>query len=87
MGNTTTCTADVTVTHNTAGKHAPEISGCPADVTYSADSGTCSKIVTYTPPTATDVVNGFQYDFAECFWTISEPGDSDVDFLELPGLW
>ncbi|MBT1698108.1 HYR domain-containing protein [Fulvivirgaceae bacterium PWU4] len=48
-GNTSTCSFKVTVVDNTA----PVLSGCPADMTVSADAG-CQAVVTWTAPTATD---------------------------------
>jgi gliding motility-associated-like protein len=53
-GNQSTCSFTVTVTDNTA----PVIAGCPADFSVSADAATCSAVVTWTPPTATDACVG-----------------------------
>ncbi|MDN5204999.1 HYR domain-containing protein [Fulvivirgaceae bacterium BMA10] len=49
-GNTAVCSFDVTVEDN----EDPVITGCPSNITISADAGVCTKNVTWTVPTATD---------------------------------
>ncbi|HPR26299.1 HYR domain-containing protein, partial [Lentimicrobium sp.] len=48
--NTATCSFTVTVSDT----QAPVISGCPANITRTAGSGSCSATVSWTEPTATD---------------------------------
>jgi len=48
--NETTCSFDVVVSDN----ELPQLSSCPSNITVSADAGTCSAIVSWTAPTATD---------------------------------
>ncbi|MDB4584636.1 HYR domain-containing protein, partial [Draconibacterium sp.] len=54
MGNTTSCSFNVTVTDD----EAPVVSNCPADVTVSMDAGLCGAIVNFTDPTFTDNCDG-----------------------------
>jgi hypothetical protein len=49
-GNVTTASFNVTVTD----AEAPTISGVPADITQTADPGSCDALVTWTEPTAAD---------------------------------
>ena len=49
-GNQSTCSFVVTVTDNTA----PVIAGCPADFSVPVNPTTCSAVVNWTTPTATD---------------------------------
>lgn len=49
-GNRSTCSFKVTVTDTSA----PVLQNCPTDLSVTMDGGTCSKAVTWTPPTATD---------------------------------
>ena len=49
VGNTTTCSFDVTVTDT----EAPTIT-CPDDITVSNDLGECGAVVTYADPVAED---------------------------------
>lgn len=51
-GNSTTCSFDITVTD----AQAPQFS-CPTTMTVNNDSGMCSAVVTYSPPTVTDNCN------------------------------
>ncbi len=78
------CTAEVTVT--SSGGTAPVFNSCPSDDTQNNDSGNCTAIYTYTVPTAPDVtVSGFDENYEECFWTITEDDGSDVDMSGAPG--
>ena len=86
--NTDQCTASVTVT--STGGTAPTFSSCPSDVTMNNDPGECYAVYSYTTPTAPDItVNGFDENYAECFWTITDgsgdaSSDADVDFSSAP---
>jgi gliding motility-associated-like protein len=52
-GNTSTCSFNVTVNDKTP----PVISGCPTNITVSANAA-CEAVVTWTPPTFTDNCSG-----------------------------
>src|SRR5690606_10759635 len=54
MGNTSSCTALVTVEDNIA----PTIT-CPSDIILSNDAGQCDTVVTWTAPTGADNCAGF----------------------------
>ncbi len=54
-GNSSTCTSTVTVQDNTS----PVLTGCPSDITQGANTGNCTAIVNWTPPTGGDNCNGF----------------------------
>ncbi|PWI31542.1 hypothetical protein DI383_02425 [Flavobacteriaceae bacterium LYZ1037] len=54
MGNTSSCTATVTVEDNIA----PTIA-CPTDIILSNDTGNCDAVVTWTAPTGADNCAGF----------------------------
>lgn len=49
-GNTQTCSFTVTVIDNSD----PVISSCPFDIAQNADAGTCTAVVSWTPPLQTD---------------------------------
>ena len=49
-GNTQSCSFNVTVVDN----EKPIISGCPTNISKSSDPGSCTALVTWTEPTATD---------------------------------
>jgi gliding motility-associated-like protein len=49
-GNQSTCSFTITITDDTA----PIFSGCPTDFWVPVDPASCSAIVPWTPPTATD---------------------------------
>src|SRR5262249_10672295 len=53
-GNTNACTFHVTVTDN----EAPVIGACPANITQTNDVGSCTAVVTFTTPSATDNCSG-----------------------------
>jgi hypothetical protein len=64
--NTNTCQQKVTVTDD----ENPTIADCPGDITVNADAGSCSAVVTWTPPSADDNcgVQSFTSDY--------DPGDT-----------
>jgi len=49
-GNFAECTQTITVADDVD----PSIDGCPDDISQTADSGLCSAVVSWTPPTAAD---------------------------------
>ena len=61
-GNTSTCSFLVTVTDN----QFPVISNCPGNITLNVAPGLCSKVASWTAPTATDncTVSSFTSNFA-----------------------
>lgn len=57
-GNVATCDQTITVIDNAA----PVMTACPVNITQPTDPGQCQAVVSYTPPTATDLcyTEGFE---------------------------
>ncbi len=53
-GNNSSCSFTVTVNDN----QGPTLTGCPTNITLNTDTGACSAVATFTPPTANDVCDG-----------------------------